>query len=295
MQARVSGAFSLQGLAQALTKLSRQAVGVVIGAALAVAVLHAPQAHADKLDDIKKAGVLRVGVFDANPPFGYADAKTGQPVGLDVDYAQEIANKLGVKLELRATNPANRVPLLTSGKVDIVAANFTITDERKKQIEFSTPYFASGLQFIAKKGVLKQPDDLKRDGIRLGVDKGTTQETTLRDGYPNARVIAYDDSPLALTALRTGAIQAFAQDGAKLGALLATLPNRSELEISPFVLTREYMGIGVPKGETKLTATIDQILQGLEKDGSAGRIYDRWFGPKSAAPLPRDFIIGSTK
>lgn len=295
MQARVSGAFSLQGLAQALTKLSRQAVGVVIGAALAVAVLHAPQAHADKLDDIKKAGVLRVGVFDANPPFGYADAKTGQPVGLDVDYAQEIANKLGVKLELRATNPANRVQLLTSGKVDIVAANFTITDERKKQIEFSTPYFASGLQFIAKKGVLKQPDDLKRDGIRLGVDKGTTQETTLRDGYPNARVIAYDDSPLALTALRTGAIQAFAQDGAKLGALLATLPNRSELEISPFVLTREYMGIGVPKGETKLTATIDQILQGLEKDGSAGRIYDRWFGPKSAAPLPRDFIIGSTK
>lgn len=295
MQASVSGAFSLQGLTQALRKLSRQAVGVVIGAALAVAVLHAPQAHADKLDDIKKAGVLRVGVFDANPPFGYADAKTGQPVGLDVDYAQEIANKLGVKLELRATNPANRVPLLTSGKVDIVAANFTITDERKKQIEFSTPYFASGLQFIARKGVLKQPDDLKRDGIRLGVDKGTTQETTLRDGYPKARVIAYDDSPLALTALRTGAIQAFAQDGAKLGALLATLPNRSELEISPFVLTREYMGIGVPKGETKLTATIDQILQGLEKDGSAGRIYDRWFGPKSAAPLPRDFIIGSTK
>ncbi len=295
MQASVSGAFSLQGLTQALRKLSRQAVGVVIGAALAVAVLHAPQAHADKLDDIKKAGVLRVGVFDANPPFGYAAAKTGQPVGLDVDYAQEIANKLGVKLELRATNPANRVPLLTSGKVDIVAANFTITDERKKQIEFSTPYFASGLQFIARKGVLKQPDDLKRDGIRLGVDKGTTQETTLRDGYPKARVIAYDDSPLALTALRTGAIQAFAQDGAKLGALLATLPNRSELEISPFVLTREYMGIGVPKGETKLTATIDQILQGLEKDGTAGRIYDRWFGPKSAAPLPRDFIIGSTK
>ena len=295
MQASVSGAFSLSGLALALAKSSRQAVGVVIGAALAVAVLHAPQAHADKLDDIKKAGVLRVGVFDANPPFGYADAKTGQPVGLDVDYAQEIANKLGVKLELRATNPANRVPLLTSGKVDIVAANFTITDERKKQIEFSTPYFASGLQFIAKKGVLKQPDDLKKDGIRLGVDKGTTQETTLRDGYPSARVIAYDDSPLALTALRTGAIQAFAQDGAKLGALLATLPNRSELEISPFVLTREYMGIGVPKGETKLTATIDQILQGLEKDGTAGRIYDRWFGPKSAAPLPRDFIIGSTK
>jgi len=295
MQTGFSGVVTLRGLAQGLAKSSQQAVGVVIGAALAVAVLHAPAARADRLDDIRRAGVLRVGVFDANPPFGYADAKTGQPVGLDVDYAQEIAKKLGVKLELRATNPANRVPLLTSGKVDIVAANFTITDERKKQIDFSTPYFASGLQFIARKGVLKQPDDLKKDGIRLGVDKGTTQETTLREGYPNARVIAYDDSPLALTALRSGAIQAFAQDGAKLGALLATLPNRNELEISPFVLTREYMGIGIPKGDAQLTATIDQILQGLEKDGTAARIYDRWFGPKSAAPLPRDFVIGSAK
>ncbi len=286
-----AGLFSLRSLARA----SRQAVGAAIGAVLAVAVLYAPAARADRLDDIKKAGVLRVGVFDANPPFGFADAKSGQPVGLDVDYAQEIARKLGVKLELRATNPANRVPLLTAGKVDLIAANFTITDERRKQIDFSTPYFASGLQFIARKGVLKQPDDLKKDGIRLGVDKGTTQEATLREGYPNARVIAYDDSPLALTALRSGAIQAFAQDGAKLGALLATLPNRGELEISPFVLTREYMGIGVPKGETQLADTVDRILQGLEKDGTAARIYDRWFGPKSAAPLPRDFIIGSAK
>ena len=266
----------------------------MLGCLLVGSLMAGQPALADRLDDILQRGSVRVGTTGDYRPFSERDSG-GDYRGLDIEMAQSLARALGVKLELRATNPANRVPLLTSGKVDIVAANFTITDERKKQIEFSTPYFASGLQFIAKKGVLKQPDDLKKDGIRLGVDKGTTQETTLRDGYPNARVIAYDDSPLALTALRTGAIQAFAQDGAKLGALLATLPNRSELEISPFVLTREYMGIGVPKGETKLTATIDQILQGLEKDGTAGRIYDRWFGPKSAAPLPRDFIIGSTK
>ena len=120
-----AGLFSRQGLAHA----ARLSAGAAIGAVLAMAVLHAPVARADRLDDIRRAGVLRVGVFDANPPFGAADAKTGQPVGLDVDYAQEIARKLGVKLELRATNPANRVPLLTSGKVDIIAANFTITDE----------------------------------------------------------------------------------------------------------------------------------------------------------------------
>ncbi|MNT67983.1 Cystine-binding periplasmic protein precursor [compost metagenome] len=126
------------------------------------------------------------------------------------------------------------------------------------------------------------------------MDKGTTQETTLRQRYPDARVIAYDDSPLALQALRTGAIQAFAQDGAKLGALLATLPNRDQFEISPFTLTREYMGVGLPKGEERLQAAIDQILLELEKSGTAARIYDKYFGPKSQAPLARDFTIGST-
>ncbi|MGH8790663.1 MAG: ABC transporter substrate-binding protein [Cupriavidus necator] len=257
-----------------------------------VAVMASGTALADRLDDIRKAGVLRVGVFDANPPFGFVDLKTHAPAGLDVDYANEIASRLGVKAEFRATNPANRIPLLASQKVDIVAANFTITDERRQQIGFSTPYFASGLQFIAKKGALRQPDDLK--AWRLGVDKGTTQETTLRQRYPDARVIAYDDSPLALQALRTGAIQAFAQDGAKLGALLATLPNRDQFEISPFTLTREYMGVGVPKGEERLQAAIDQILLDLEKNGTAARIYDKYFGPKSQAPLARDFTIGST-
>src|ERR1041384_478422 len=83
-------------------------------------------AQADRLDDIKKAGVLRVATFDSNPPFGFVDPNTKQLAGLDVDYAQAIADKIGVKLDLRPTNPANRIPLLTSGKVDLVLANFTI-------------------------------------------------------------------------------------------------------------------------------------------------------------------------
>lgn len=99
-----------------------------------VAVMASGTALADRLDDIRKAGVLHVGVFDANPPFGFVDPKTHAPAGLDVDYANEIASRLGVKAEFRATNPANRIPLLASQKVDIVAANFTITDERRQQI-----------------------------------------------------------------------------------------------------------------------------------------------------------------
>ena len=244
-------------------------------------------AHADKLDDIKQAGVVRIAVFDSNPPFGYIDPQTKKLVGYDVDVANAIAKDLGVKVELRATNPANRIPLLTSKKVDLIAANFTITDERAKEVNFSLPYFATGQKFIAHKGVLKTPEDIRK--LRIGADKGTVQEITLREHYPTAKVISYDDTPLAFTALRNGNVQAITQDDAKLVGLLGNLPaaQKADFEISPFSITKEYQGVGIPKGEDRLTATVNETLVKLEKDGQAAIIYDRWFGPETNAAQPR--------
>lgn len=244
-------------------------------------------AHADKLDDIQKAGVVKIAVFDSNPPFGFIDPQTKKLVGYDVDIAQAIGKALGVKVELRATNPANRIPLLTSQKVDLIAANFTITDERAKQVNFSIPYFATGQKFIARKGVLKTPEDIKT--LRIGADKGTVQEITLREHYPTAKVISYDDTPLAFAALRNGNVQAITQDDAKLVGLLANVPDaqKVDFEISPFSLTKEYQGVGVPKDETRLTQKVNETLLDLEKRGDAQTIYDRWFGPSTTSAQPR--------
>lgn len=244
-------------------------------------------AHADKLDDIKQAGVVRIAVFDSNPPFGYIDPQTKKLVGYDVDVANAIAKDLGVKVELRATNPANRIPLLTSKKVDLIAANFTITDDRAKEVNFSLPYFATGQKFIAHKGVLKTPENIA--GLRIGADKGTVQEITLRDRYPTAKVISYDDTPVAFTALRNGNVQAITQDDAKLVGLLGNLSatQKADFEISPFSITKEYQGVGIPKGEERLTAQVNETLVKLEKDGEAAKIYDRWFGPETKAAQPR--------
>lgn len=242
------------------------------------------QAQADKLDDIKQAGVVRIAVFDSNPPFGYIDEQSKKLVGYDVDVANAIAKDLGVKLELKATNPANRIPLLASKKVDLIAANFTITDERAKQVNFSLPYFATGQKFIARKGVLTTPEDIGK--LRIGADKGTVQEITLRDRYPTAKVISYDDTPLAFTALRNGNVQAITQDDAKLVGLLGNVPaaQKADFEISPFSITKEYQGIGIPKGEDRLTAAVNQTLEKLEKDGDAVKIYNHWFGRKPNLP-----------
>ena len=252
--------------------------------------LGASAAWADRLDDVKKAGVLRVAAFDANPPFGFVDSKTRKIVGLDVDYANALAKKLGVKLEVVPTNPANRVPLLTSGKVDLVLANFTITEERKQAVNFSIPYFASGTQFIAKKGFLKSPEQLS--GLRIGVDKGTTNEIQLRQQFPQATLVAYDDTPFAFAALRNGNVQAISQDGPKLIGLLANVPDKDKYEVPPFAISQDYIGVGAPKGETALTEFVTQTLRELEADGRAQKIYDTWFGPKSKTPLKRIYKIG---
>lgn len=260
--------------------------------ALTLAVL-SNFALADRLDDIKKAGVLRVAAFDSNPPFGFVDGNSKQIEGLDVDYAKALADKLGVKLQLQPTNPANRVPLLVANKVDLVLANFTITPERAEQVNFSIPYFSSGQQFIVKKGSLKAPEDLNK--WRVGVDKGTVNEGVLREKFPGAKVVAYDDTPFAFTALRNGNVQAITQDGPKLIGLLANVPDKEKYEVPLFTISNDLIGVGIPKGETALTAFVNQTLTELEAKGQAQNIYDRWFGPNTKTPLARLYKIGDKR
>ena len=109
-------------------KLKNFLKNITIGLTLLANAVAINYAYADRLDDIEKRGEIKIAVFDSNPPFGYIDEKTNQIIGLDVDYAMAIANALNLKLKLVSTNPANRIPLLTSQKADLIVANFTVTE-----------------------------------------------------------------------------------------------------------------------------------------------------------------------
>jgi len=260
-----------------------------IALALGMLVL-AAQAQADQLADIKAAGVVKVATFDANPPFGSVDPKTHKIVGYDVDFAEALAKSLGVKLELVATNPANRIPLLQSGKADLIVADITITPERARQvIDFSTPYFVTGQQFLVP---AKSPDKLDDySKARIGAVKGTTGEQALHQRFPQSRVLSYDDIPLALTALRNGNVQAITQDSTILAGLLAEAPDKANFKIIPDLLSKEEIGVGVKKGEPALLKAVNDELVKLEKSGEAAKIYDVWFGPSTKTPQPRAFTI----
>lgn len=249
----------------------------------------AAQAQADQLADIKAAGVIKIATFDANPPFGSVDAKTHQLVGYDVDFAKALAQALGVKLKLIATNPANRIPLLQSGKADLIVADITITPERAEVIDFSLPYFVTGQQFLVPATSADQLDSYQK--ARIGAVKGTTGEQALHQRFPQSRVLSYDDIPLALTALRNGNVQAITQDSTILVGLLAAAPDKANFKILPDLLSKEEIGVGVKKGEPALLKAVNDELVKLEKSGQAAKIYDVWFGSSSQSPQPRAFVI----
>src|SRR6267143_1072211 len=134
-------------------------------------------ARAEALDDIIKRGKLLVAIDIAAPPFGIQNDKM-QPDGADVEVARLLAKDLGVELEVVPVTSANRIPYLQTKRVDLTMSTFSITPERAKAVNFSTPYGAINAVIFAPKSIdIKEPKDLV--GKKVGVTRGTTNETDL--------------------------------------------------------------------------------------------------------------------
>src|SRR5208283_4723885 len=145
----------------------------------------------DTLARVKRKGALVAGVRDSLPPHGYIDEQTRQLVGYDVDFVKAIADRLGVKVELKAVTSASRIPQLIEGNIDIIAATMTKTPERSQQIDFSNTYFLTGQKFLVKKGTVKSLADL--DGKKIGTAKGSTSEQNAAKALPSATILSFDD------------------------------------------------------------------------------------------------------
>ena len=141
----------------------------------------------------------------------------------------------------------------------------------------------------APKNAVKMPAPAIIGRNRAFTNTGYARQTRKT---PAATIVAYDDTPFAFAALRAGNVQAITQDGPKLVALLANVPDKEKYEIPPFTISNDYEGVGVPKNEARLLSVVNDTLTGLEANGNAAKIYDQWFGPSSKAPLPRLFKIG---
>ena len=244
---------------------------------------------ADTLADAKKKGVLVVGCKDSLPPFGYIDEKSRRIVGYDIDFVNAIAQKMGVKVELKPVTSASRMPQLQEGHIDIIAATMTKNAERAKVIDFSHTYFFTGQKFITKKGTVKSLKDL--EGKRIGTAKGSTSEQNVKKAVPSSTVLSFDDYPQAFLALQQGKVAAVTTDEAILAGILAKAPNKALFEIPNIQISDEPYGLGMRKGDTNLVNFVNKTILEMEKNGEAAKIFQKWFGPKTQFHLERNFKI----
>lgn len=235
------------------------------------------------LDKVKAAGVLVAGVPEDAPPFAFRDAGSGQIVGHDVDFVAAMANRMGVRLRLRAVTESDRLAALLDGTVDILAAALTQTEARSAVMSFSDPYVVSGQKVIARKGEVQELDDLS--GKKIGAVVGTFAETCVRDRCTVSRLVPFDDYVAGIEALASGKIDAFSADETILVDLFQGLPS-DQFEIPDVLIVRDEYRMGLRKGDAPFLAAVNQAIRTIQEDGEAERLRRQWFAPQDRALPP---------
>ncbi|MFC5523073.1 transporter substrate-binding domain-containing protein [Polaromonas jejuensis] len=244
---------------------------------LASAVLFAfasGAAHADLLKDIREAKKIRIAVDTGSPPYGFVNDAL-KPVGSDVETAQLLAQDLGVALEMVQTTSPNRIPFLQTGKADIVVASLSVTPEREKVIDFSTPY-AQILAVVAgpKAAAIKNFDDL--NGKRVATTRGSNNDRVATQGAKGAQMVRYDDDATLVTAAVSGQADIVATSPAIVNAVLAKSPQKDL--VTKFVMQTVPLGIGVRKNEPEFKTWLNDWVTKNTQNGKLTAIYKKYHG-----------------
>jgi ABC-type amino acid transport substrate-binding protein len=244
------------------------------------------------LDKIKNSGVFTIGVRNASSPFSFIN-KQNERVGFSIDLAmlvhKNIEKKLGksIKLEMKETTPATRIPLLTSMAVDLIPETMTDTRARRDSVDFSLTFFVTGAQFIVKKGSpIKGARDIA--GKRIGTQQGSTNERVLREKYPQAVLVTFPDQAAAFLALQQGKLDAYCNDGIQLWGLKYKSPNPDQWEVVGDYISYEPYGMAMRKNDSDFRQVVNVALMEAIEGGEYFKLYDKWFGPKSDVPYPMD-------
>lgn len=260
---------------------------VIWVATLVLAIGFGRDAAAQKslLDEVKQRGVVRVGVKQDVPAFGFVDEK-GDTVGFEIDLAAEIAKRLGVKFEPVPVTSATRIPLLQQGRIDMIVATLTHYRKRDEVIDFTIGYFYSPQTLLVKKGSgIKSLADMA--GKRAGTTVGAGSAENFKKAQPKGELQTFEGYPESFLALQRGLTDAVATDLIILASLRATAPAPDQYEIvgKPGWFAGGDYAIGVRENDSKWRDQLNFILQDIWLDGTWRKIFDKWLGPQSKIGL----------
>ncbi|MBO0661226.1 transporter substrate-binding domain-containing protein [Jiella sp. MQZ9-1] len=260
----------------------RNFVARIAAAALALtAAVTVSPALADGLAGILQRGTLRVAVPQDFPPFGSVGADMS-PQGYDIDMAELVAGKMGVKLQLVPVTSTNRIPYLQTNKVDLVISSLGKNPDREKVIDFSDAYapFFNGV-FGPKDSGIAKPADLS--GKIVGVTRGSVEDLQLSKIAPkDATIKRYEDNNGTISAFLSNQVDVVATGNVVAAAILKRNPPRQPDSL--FLMKNSPCYVGLSKGEPKLMAKVNEIIAEAKKDGSLDKVSEKWLGAK----LPKD-------
>ncbi len=261
----------------------RKALLLVTAAGLALTLFSAVAFAGDgSWDKVKKEGKLVIGLDDSFPPMGYRQAD-GKLVGFDIDAAEEVGKRLGVKIEWQPTAWAGVIHSLNAKKFDCIWNGMTITEERSKEVAFTKPYIMDGQIAVVnfKEKRFKGLNDLKN--YKAGTQKGSSglQAVKKLAMAPN-ELKEYEDYPKALLDLEAGRIDVVVVDNVTGRDMIAKRPGK--FRIMPGMISKEPFGIAFRKDDGDLRAKVQQALDKMVKDGTMTKISRKWFAEDITNP-----------
>ena len=223
------------------------------------------------LDEIKEDGTINIGVFSDKNPFGYVD-ENGDYQGYDVYFANRLAKDLGVKVNFVSTEAANRIEYLQTGKVDVILANFTVTEERAQEVDFALPYMNVALGVVSREdNVIKSLDNWNKDDSII-VISGTTAETYLTENYPDIPLQKFDSYATAKEAFQNGTSVAWANDNTEVIAF--ALQNKGYTVGISELGNKDTIAPAVTKGNDSLLEWINSEIETLGQENFFHKDYE---------------------
>jgi polar amino acid transport system substrate-binding protein len=257
---------------------------ILITAALGVMCLpFAAPSHAQSaLDNIQKIKLIKIAIPTDFPPYGFVGTDL-QPQGLDIDMANYIGAKMGVKVELVVVTSANRIAYLQTKKADLVISTLGKNPEREKVIDFTSAYspFFQAI-YGAKSLSVKNFDDLK--GKTVAVTRGAIEDQELGKVAPAGTDIKrFEDNNATVSAFASGQTQMLATGASVAGNMIQKNP---QLNAEYKLLLKDSPNfIGVAKGEDALRTRVNAIIADAKKAGDIDKMAQKWLG-RSAGQLP---------
>jgi polar amino acid transport system substrate-binding protein len=235
------------------------------------------------LDKVMAKKTIRIAVPTDFPPYGFVGPDL-QPQGLDVDMANLIAAKMGVKVELVPVTSANRIPYLQTKKADLVISTLGKNAEREKVIDFTaaySPFFQA--VYAAKALLVKGAADLA--GKSVAVTRGAIEDMELtKIAPPAADLKRFEDNNATVSAFVSGQTQTIATGASVADNMIRRNPQlNAEFK---FLLKESPNFIGVAKGEDKLRAKVNEVIEQAKKAGELDKLAQKWLG-RPAGDLPQ--------